>query len=378
MTMTALLTLASCGDSGGVGGSGSSVFNEVYEKLKESAPEFSAKKSYGVLTSDKVALSNWDNAARTLQGLGSDNYNPKDLAGDLIDESVEQSIFERARMPFLISCCLEILANKTGDLFTTGTQTVTFTSEVVGVCGSASDFSGMIGQDITIVVSDLTNTINYDQKIFFDHISNPTIFPDSDQWIYVRNSATQLNFMHIEDSSAPDFDGSDLSVSSISFDKATESGFYQSASKYSANDVKLYRIFMDSASDDARIYAHLFNPSGTKSVSLNMASTFDNQTEVGVSMSWANQSAGNPADPYHAALVNGNACVSTSTGLILTNDTSTCAGKTVLNVSGASATETAVQSLNGGTIRDAAENNDLAANLPSFNATTILSAGLGL
>jgi hypothetical protein len=372
ITMTALLTLASCGDSGGIGGSGSSVFNEVYEKLKESAPEFSAKKSYGVLSNDKVALTNWNNATMTLQGLGSESYNPKQLAGDLIDESVEQSIFERARMPFLISCCLEILANKTGDLFTTGTQTVTFTSEVVGVCGSASDFTGMIGQDITIVVSNLADTTNYDQKIFFDHTTNP-IFSDSDQWIYVRNSAAQLNFMHIEDSSAPDFDGSDLSVSSISFDKATESGFYQSASKYSANDVKLYRIFMDSANDDARIYAHLFNPSGTKSVSLNMASTFDNQTEVGVSMSWASQSA-----PYNTNLTNGNACVSTSTGGIITDDSASCAGKTVLNVSGASAIETAVQSLVGLTIRNAAISDGLADNLPSFNATTILSAGLGL
>jgi hypothetical protein len=371
MTMTALLTLASCGDSGGIGGSGSSVFNEVYEKLKESAPVFAAKRSYGVLAHDKAALTNWDNSTLTLQGLGSGNYNPKELAGDLLTESVEQSIFERAKMPFLISCCLDILANKTGDLFTTGSQTITFTSDVVGVCGSASDFTGMVGEEITIVVSDLADTSNYDQKIFFDHTTNP-VFSDSDQWMYVRNSTSQLNFMHIEDTSAG-FDGSQVSVNSISFDKVTESGFFQFATKYGTNDVKLYRIFMDSANDDARIFAHLFNPTGSKSVSLNLASTFENQTEVGVSMSWAAQNA-----PYNVDLTDGNACVSTTTGAIQTDNTTSCAGKTVLAVSGAAAAETAVQSLNGGTIRTAAISDGLADNLPSFNATTILSAGLGL
>jgi hypothetical protein len=371
MTMTALLTLASCGDSGGIGGSGSSVFNEVFEKLKESAPEFSAKKSFGVLSSDKAALANWDNSTLTLQGLGSGNYNPKELAGDLLTESVEQSIFERAKMPFLISCCLDILANKTGDLFTTGSQTVTFTSDVVGVCGDESDFTGMIGEEITIVVSDLTDTSNYDQKIFFDHTTNP-LFSDSDQWMYVRNSASQLNFMHIEDTSAG-FDGSQISVNSISYDKTTESGFFQFVAKYGTSDVKLYRIFMDSASDDARIYAHLYNPTSSKSVSINMASTFENQTEAGVSMSWVSQNA-----PYNTDLTDGNACVSTTTGAIQSDNTTSCAGKTVLTVSGASGIENDVQLLDGGAIRAAAASNDLADNLPSFNATTILSASLDL
>lgn len=371
MTMTALLTLASCGDSGGIGGAESSIFNEVFEKLKESAPEFSAKKSYGVLTSDKAALDNWDNSTLTLQGLGSGSYNPKELAGDMLDESVEQSIFERAKMPFLISCCLDVLASKSGDLFTTGTQTVTFTNDVVGVCGDESDFTGMVGEEITISVSNLSDTTNYDQMIFFDHTANP-LFSDSDQWMYVRNSTAQLNFMHIEDTSAG-FDGSQISVNSISYDKTTESGFFQFATKYGTSDVKLYRIFMDSASDDARIYAHLNHPAGTRTVSLNMASTFNNQTEVGVSMSWTNQSV-----PYDTDLTNGNACISTSTGAIQTDNTTSCAGKTVPAVSGDSAIETAVQSLDGSTIRTEALAGDLADNLPSFTANTILSASLGL
>jgi hypothetical protein len=369
-----LVLLASCGkksDSSSSAAAPSSDFNEAYERLQESAPELEASKS---TLANKASLSLWDNATMTFMGVNSAGSNPQGFVTDLVDGSVEQSIFERARMPFLISCCMDILANKTGALFTTGTQTITFTSAVVGVCGESSDFTDMIGEQISIVVTNLSDTTNYDQMIFFDHATNP-LFSNADQWMYVKNNDTVLNFLHMEDTSAS-FDGSDLSISSIAYDKADQDGVFQFISK-STNDTKLFRIFMDAAGDDVRIFAYKRSPNGSNpEVAVNLASTFEEQTQAAISMTWANMSA-----PYNVALNNGNACIQTSDVSIATDDTLTCAaiGKTVGASSGVLAGIGAtVQALNGNTVRTAGAAGDLDDNLPTFDASTILTAGLGL
>jgi hypothetical protein len=374
----AFLLLASCGNSGP--GGISSSFNEVFEKLKESAPELSSSKSlpliYREYVQDKsinAGISLWNNATASFSGLGSTSMTIKGYVTNMFDQSQDQSIFERARMPFLISCCLDILANKTGDSFTTGSQTITFTSEVIGVCGQASDFTGMIGNNITIVVSNTTDTTYYDQKIFFNHTTNP-LFSDSDQWMFVRNNSSVLNFMHVEDTSSG-FDGSQISVNSISYNKTTQDGYFQFATKYTTNDAKLYRIYMDAIGDDSRIYAYTAGNLGgpVREATMNVASTFDNQTYAALSMSYASQNA-----PYGTDVTDVKACIDTSDSSIETDNTSTCAGngKTVLDSSGADAIETAVRTLNGGTVRSNAISGALEDNLPAFTDTTILSAGI--
>ncbi len=377
-----LFVLCSCGSDNSTSVTRTSAFNQAYEQLQESAPTDGASFS-NIATEDnstnfgpEAAITNavWANASSTFTGVSSTQTNPKGYLGDLFDASVSQSIFERARMPFLISCCLDILANKTGDLFTAGTQTVTFTSAVVGVCGSSSDFTNMIGNNITIVVTNLVDTTNYDQMIFFNHSTNP-LFSDSDQWMYVRNNDTTLNFMHIEDSSAG-FDGSAISVNSIAYTKSTEAGTFQYATKQSS-DIRLYRILMDPTGDDARIFAYKYSPAGSNpEVSVNIASTFENQDYFALSMSWANQNA-----PYNVDLSDGNACIQSSDLSIDSDNTLTCAGnnKTALATSGVSAGIGAtVQAINGATYRTDAAAGDMDDNLPTFTAGTILSAGLQL
>jgi hypothetical protein len=373
--------LFSCGSDNNTSATRTSAFNQAYEQLQESAPSDGSSftnispNEESTSFAPEAAITNavWSNASSTFMGVSSTQTNPKGYVSDLFDESVSQSIFERAKMPFLISCCMDILANKTGDLFTAGSQTITFTNAVVGVCGQSSDFTGMIGNTITIVVTNLSDTTNYDQMIFFDHNTNP-LFSDSDQWMYVRNNTTTLNFMHIEDNSAG-FDGSSISVNSIAYNKSTEGGTFQYVTKQTS-DIRLYRILMDPVGDDARIFAYKFAPTGSKEASVNIASTFENQDYFAMSMSWANQSA-----PYNVALNDGNACIQSSDLSIDSDNTLTCAGnnKTALATSGVSAGIGAtVQAVNGATYRTDASAGDMDDNLPTFTAGTILSAGLQL
>lgn len=377
-----LIFLCSCGSNNSSSSTRVSAFNQAYEQLRESSPTDGASFASIAATespinfSPEATITNalWSNATLTFMGVSSTQTNPKGYVSNLFDVSVDQSIFERARMPFLISCCLDILANKTGDLFTAGSQTVTFTNAVVGVCGASSDFTDMIGNTITIVVTNLADTTNYDQMIFFNHATNP-LFSTSDQWMYVRNNSTTLNFMHVEDTSSG-FDGSSISVNSIAYNKSTEGGSFQYVTKQTS-DIRLYRILMNPTGDDARIFAYKYSPGGsTPEVAVNMASTFDNQDYFALSMSWSDQSA-----PYDTTLNDGNACIQSSDLSIETDDTLTCTAnsKTVLVTSGVSAGIGATtQAINGATYRTDSAAGDMDDNLPTFTAGTILSAGLQL
>ena len=370
-----ILFLAACSDdSDSAGSTTTNDFNEVYEQLQESAPSFTPSFVSNLRKSDYTtlaSLSNWDTASTTFSGVSSSGTNPQGYVSDLFDSSVDQSIFERAKMPFLISCTLDMLGEKTGDLFTTGSQTITLSSSVVGVCGSESDFSSLLGQEISFTVANASDTTNYDQIITMSDSANAAF--SSDQWMYVRNTDDILNFMHVESNAS----GSEISVSSISYDKSTEAGEFQFITKYSGSDVKLYRIVMDPANDDARVFAYKFNNSGSVDVTVNVASTFNSQDFAALSISWTNQSA-----PFDTDVVSGNACISTADGSIVSgeNNSLTCSGnsKTVLASSGASTIATAAQAINGATIRADADAGDLADNLPTFSATTILSSGIQL
>ncbi len=369
---SALFMLQACGGSSG-GGSGANLtssFNDVYEAIEESAPEFGAKKSGGPawMKSINETITLWNNASTDFMGVSSTSKNPKDYVGDLFDVSVDQSMLERARMPFLMSCCMDILADKTGDLFTEGTQTITFNSSVIGVCGTQAEIGGMVGESFTVEVTNLVDTTNFDQMIFFDHTINP-MFSNEDQWMYIKNNASVLNFMHIGDTSAG-FDGSEIDVKSIAYNKVTGVGAFQGLTN--SND-RIYRIFFDSNADDVRAFA--FKTNGAGVVSVNLASTFNDQSHAALSMSYSGLVA-----PYNVDKVDVQACIATASASIAENDTPTCTAnaKTALDSSGADALEAAVGAFNGATLRSDAAAGDVDDNLPSFTAATILSAGIQL
>jgi hypothetical protein len=363
----------SCGNNDNLNStttSRSSSFNTVYEALAESAPEMgtsSLSQNYW-LTSINETITLWSNASTNFMGVSSTSRNPKDYVGDLFDSTVDQSMLERARMPFLMSCCMDILANKTGDLFTEGTQTVTFTNSVVGVCGTQAEVGGMVGETMTFVVTTLSDRTNYDQRIFFDHASN-TMFSTEDQWMYIKNNSEVLNFMHIGDTSAG-FDGSQIDVKSIAYDKTTGIGSFQGLSN---SPDRIYRIYLNPVSDDVRAFAFKTNGSGV--VSVNIASTYEDQSHAALSMSYSGLAA-----PYNTDKTDQRACIATADASIAEDDTVTCTAnsKTVLATSGADTLETAVSAFNGATLRSDAAAGSLSDNLPTFNATTILSSAIQL
>jgi len=349
--------------------------NEAYEQLVESGPQFS-NTSLKLNSSDgpevMAALANWDNATESFTGVNSSATNPQSFVSGMFDDSVDQSIFERAKMPFLMACTLDVIGVKDADgLLVTGTKTVTFTaSSLVGVCGTAADFAGLSGQDMTITIENVSDTTNYDQRIIFPDAAP---FTGNEQWIYIRNNSTTLNLLHVEYAT----DASSITTSALSYNKDTQYGVFQHTAKFTTSDVRVYRIVMDPANDDVGVLAYKYSVGGgNPEVTFHAASTFENQDFAALSMSWANQQA-----PYDTDLSDGNACIDTSSGAIETDNTLTCAGnsKTALATSTFSAgIGAAAVALNIATVRSNADDQTISTFLPSFTAATILSASLGL
>ncbi len=397
-----LSLLASCGSDDSAPAASATVssdFNAVYERLRDSAPamasslaftqnnydddrfvkdedeNFVEKKKITIMAAITDNL--WNPTTSTqdddFMGVGSTSTNLQGFVTNLMDESYDQSIFDRARMPFVISCCLDILAPKTGSLFTDGTHSITFPSSIVGVCGSQALLGNMVGQTISIQVSTLStaNQTNYDQKIFFDHNTNPA-FSEVDQYMYIRNNATTLNFAHIE----KNVSSGDVFASTIAFNKSTYGGSFQYGSK-GTNENTIFRIFMDPANDDARILAYKKAVGTGMNATLTMASTFSNQTHVALSASWASQQAGGA---YATDTTNANACIATSTASIQSDNTLTCStnSKTVTASGSATTPTAAIDAVNTTTLFNDAASGAFYDNLPTFTNSTIFTAGLGL
>ena len=374
LTLATLVMLQACGNNSGSGGSGgglTSSFNEVYEAIAESAPEIGSKKFSQNSWSKSIndTISEWNNTDPNFMGVSSTSRNPKDYVGDLFDSTVDQSMLERARMPFLMSCCMDILADKTGDLLTEGTQVITFTNEVVDVCGTEAEVGGMEGSTMTVIVTNLADTTKYDQMVYFDRATNPDMFSNEDQWMYIKNNSSVLNFMHIGDTSAGS-DGSEIDVKSIAYDKVTGVGSFQGITNSSD---RIYRIYLNPVTDDVRAFA--FKTNGAGVVSVNLSSTYENQSHVALSISYSGLSS-----PYNASVNDERACIATADASIAQNDVATCSAnsRTVLASSGADTLETAVQAFSGATLKSDAAAGELDDNLPVFDDTSILSAGIQL
>lgn len=358
-----LLSCAKKSDTATVTSSSTSsvnAINAVYENLKENAP--SLGESAGILLSTRSLTGLWDNASDTFMGIGSVDTNPQGFVRDLLDPSADQSLFERAKMPFLMACTLDTLGDKTSELLSEGNQTVTFNSSVIGVCGTADDFTGMSGVAVSFTVENLTDDSNYDQKITMSDVFGV------DQWIYLRNTDDTLNLMHIESNTA----GDEVSVMTLAYDKSTEVGAFQYFAKF-PTDEKIFRIYMDTANDDIRLIAYKTNL--TKSATVSLASHIDDQASMAMSLSWDNQTA-----PYDTNEVDENACITTTDASILEDDSSVCTDSdiTVLDSSTASSLISELSGFDESTVRtDAANGETLASKLPVFTAATILSASLG-
>lgn len=397
--ITALLPLifaTGCGSgvtSGGTGSTASNVFNAAFQNISSASPEMATSSFSAVLklrnqlrsnsttptasmrsammTSSLSAL--WDNADTTnFMTAGSGSSNPRGFAMSMfeIDSSSQQSIPDRAKTPFLIACTLDILGEKTGDLLNTGTQTFTFTrSALEGICGSNADFGNgaMWGQGGQIVVGTPGDTTNYDRFIKMLGADNP-IFSSSDQWMYIRNNDSVLNFMHIEKQATS------VMIDSLAYNKTTQVGMFQLADK-SAGQESVLRVYFDIINDEARALGYKKDVGGSRTATINVAMPFSSQDFAAMSLAWTGMGGA-----YTTDLADGAACVQTSDASLETDNSLTCAatGKTALAAAGASGLKTAVAALNGTTIASDADAGDLGTTLPTFNAGTILSAALGI
>lgn len=382
-----LSALTGCGSSSGGSGGGSSttpnVINQVLSSLQAAAPDFTAarslssKNNLGMLSAIGTNLST-DNVFPNVDNPGSITETGIDYLGGLLGEESDNSVFQRAKMPFLISCTIDALATRGDNLYSTSQTSLTLSSSLIGACGEESDYIGgsqtsLIGTNVSISIADLADTTNYDQFIEMDGTANPQ-FGGNDQYMYIRNNTTTLNFMHIELNSG----NTQVSVNNLHYNKSTESGYYQYVSFSAGGGFFVYRIYMDAGSDKARVFTYWNQPGGSAhTIITHIGSTFENQTSANLSISFEGLGAGGTTD-----LDNGNGCIDlTATPPNVSSDnTLTCGGTTINAVGAISGHQmtTDLAALNGGTIRTWASTPTSGDSVfPVFDDTTIHSAGFG-
>lgn len=366
------------------------VVNQAYSNLQSAAPDFS---STSVLSVDEVYNMNISPFAAigsnlTTSSTFPDVANPGSITKKgmeylekLYGSSTDNAIFYRAKMPFLIACSIDTLATPGNALYSTSQTSMTLSSAVIGKCGTESDFVGgnntsLIGTTVTYSVVDLASTTNYDQMITMPGASNSQ-FGGNDQYIYVRNNSTTLNFMHIELNSG----NTNITVNTLSYNKSTQSGIYQYASFSSGGGRYLYRIHMDSSANTARVFTvWKMTSSPAHTILTHVGSTFTSQTLANLSISYTGLGSGGSS-----SLDNGNACVSlTTTPQSITTDNSLTCGSTTLTAVGAISGHAMITALDtfsgqGSAIRTwASTASSGSAKFPSFDSSTITSASLGL
>jgi hypothetical protein len=271
------------------------VVNQAYTNLQSAAPDFSSTsvlsvdELYNMDISPFAAIGSNLTTSSTFPDLanpGSITKKGMEYLEKLYGSSTDNSIFYRAKMPFLIACSIDTLATRGNALYSTSQTSMTLSSAVIGKCGTEADFTGgnntsLIGTTVTYTAADLSNTTNYDQLITMPGSSNSQ-FGGNDQYIYVRNNSTTLNFMHIELNSA----NTNMTINTLSYNKSTQGGIYQYASFSTGGGRYIYRIHMDSAANTSRVFTAWKMTTGqAHTILTHVGSTFSSQTAANLSIS---------------------------------------------------------------------------------------------
>ena len=346
-------------------------FTVALSALENATPNFNGGSS--VLFSPKTAIdSNWDvaNSFPNLDG-GSVDSTIVDYMGDLMGDSTDNSIFSRAGTPFMIACTIEQLAEKTGSIYTTGTQNIDLDISNLSDCGTSEDYGPVADSTVQAVISNLSTTTQYDQKVVLSASANPQ-FGGKEQTMFVKNNSTTLNFLHIETDSFSA--ATDTFVTVISYDKATGSGYFQYAS-INTNAKYLYRIVMNAASDSAKTFTY-FNDS-TRSVTTHAGSLFTSQDDTVLSVSWT----GLTGSPIGANGTDNNGCIDTTASppVVSQDNSLTCTANGVsISAVSSNTAAAAIDALSAQDLADVGATDGAgSAFAPSFTVSTILSASLG-
>jgi hypothetical protein len=367
----------------GTSGSSANVINQVYSSLQSAAPDFTTARSLARVQDGEIQAMaaigtnlSTTSVFPSVENPGSLSMTGMEYLNVLLGASTDNSVFTRAKTPFLISCTVDALAAKGDALYSTAQTSFVLSSAVVGPCGSESDYNGgggsLIGSTVTLSIADLVDTTNYDQLITMPGGSNPQ-FGGNDQYIYVRNNTTDLNFLHVEINAG----NTSFSINSLHYNKTNKSGYFQYVSASTGGGQYAYRIYMNPTANSSRVFVSwkMTNAPAHTILAL-IGSTFENQTSAALSMSVTGLGGATAFD-------NANACINISVTppTVSTDDTLVCGTQTLAGAVGAvgvNSIPTAVASLAAGTIRTWASTPGTGATkFPSFSDTTIASAGLG-
>lgn len=321
-----LSTLVACSSgSGSSSSTSSSAFAEAQAALEAAVPNISStsvlsnkptksKAEVGILAAITSVISV---ANQFPDPDGGSNVNSLvEYVGKMYSDSNSNALFSRANTPFLIACTIDALATKTGDLYTSGSQTMTVDADNLSQCGSSSDYSGVDGTSVIAIFAATADTTLYDNYVQMTAASNPQ-FGGNDQFMYVRNNSTTLNFAHYEtdDAASP----TSVSITYLQYNKTTGVGSFQYLSRNS-NVHNLFRIALDPVGDNMGVFTYVINDVGVTDqyVITSGASTASSQTHAAMSFAWQNVGA--------ADLTDGNACLAISGAASLQADnTLTCA-----------------------------------------------------
>lgn len=383
------LLISGCSQSSSGSGSSTNVVASTLTALKSAVPDVSDGVTSsatgmfeGITTDDRAALSvHLTRSNIFYPGSSGTDVTPLAFLEAMFSDSTtapDDAIFKRANMAFLIACVLDSSATAGNALYSTSQTSILMNSSAMSAkCGASTELNNLNGQTISFTIADLGTTTNYDQKITMTAAmgNNNTLFGGVDQYMYVRNNATVLNFLHVETKSAD----SQAFASFVSYNKSTGEGRFQYAS-ISANVKHLYRIFVDPSANTTSVLT--YNATSAKSMRIYARSTAANQTQAAISMTWAGMATTGGAS---ASLTDGNACMNISgTASVVTDDTLTCGtGAPTLPgaASDANTILTAFGLVGAGKVHTdisaLTTTNTGAAYAPSFNSTTITSTGLG-
>ena len=296
--------------------------------LIDNAPKFETSSSK--LRSEKTAFGSlWttdDSFPEPGDAWGNSGVSIQESLGMYLDESTQNSVFQRVRTPIMISCIIGELAEMDGDSLKAGSgQTFTIDTSNVNVknCfGSDTDSMSMVnGKTITYTVAATTDTTNYDQKITMTYADNN--FFGSDQEMYVRNDDSVLNFHHVETRYESGSALDEIQLQTILYTKSSGKILYEfitDSTEASDDRFNMYRVYIDPDAEEGRLIAGAGDADDSVNDYIAFVITADQiePTKVGVSAEWALAGTSSSISPSSGS--DYEACVSTSDGSISADD----------------------------------------------------------
>ncbi len=330
----------------------SSAVLKMESALVDNAPKFKTSSSKSRLQEKTAFGSLWttdDAFPEPGDPWGNSGVSIQESLGQYMNESKQNSVFQRVRTPIMISCIIGELAEMDGETLKNGsgqTFTIDTSNTNVKTCfGSDTDSMNNVGgKTITYTVADTTDTTTYDKVITMTYADNN--FFGSDQTMYVRNNDTTLNFHHVETRYNNGSALNEIQLQTTQYTKSSGKILYEfvtDSTEASDDRFNMYRVYIDPDAEEGRLIAGAGDADNSVNDYIAFVVTADQiePTKVGVSVEWALSGTSSAISPSSGS--DYEACVSTTDGSISAdNDISsgTC-GATGVSISAVTVLDTA-------------------------------------